>query len=121
VKNRFHAVDRNEQRDEDGLTMIIAGVLCLVTMPVIYFATRPLLQVLHPPWMHWLLAALFTLMPLYMAFIVLYCSSWHERWPKSKRIPWLVLSSLIIFVADLVAMALIVAIGSYFPGFAKGE
>ena len=104
-------MDCNGHTDENKPPILIAGLACLFSLPIIYFATRPLIWVVHAAWMQWLFALLFTLLPMSMAFTVLYRSVWHREWHGLKRILSLILMSGMIFCAALFIIAVMLGIG----------
>lgn len=91
-----------EQADDNKYTVGIAASLCLLSLPVIYCATRPVVSMLHRPWTPSFVVALFMFVPLLMAFITLYCHAWHPEWSRPKRVLLSVFLSFVIFGADLV-------------------
>jgi hypothetical protein len=117
VSRRITGVNPHDEIDADEHTAVIAVYSSLLSLPAIYAATRPVLWMAHASWLPWLLAPLFTLMPVAVAFIILYFGCWHLEWQRPKRI----LSSCLIYGADLLILAYIALIGSYFPGFEAGH
>ena len=96
----------NENRPEDGPPIVLAGFGCLLCLPIIYFATRPVVWAIHAQWVYWLLSALFILLPMSVTFTILYRSLWHREWPGSKRILSLILVSGMIFCGVLFIIVL---------------
>jgi hypothetical protein len=112
-------MDCNGHTDENKPPILIAGLVCLFSLPIIYWATRPLIWVLHGAWMPWLFTPLFTLLPMSMAFTVLYRSVWHQEWHGSKRILPLILMSGVIFCAVLFIIAVTLGIGCLCTGIGR--
>jgi hypothetical protein len=109
----------NSNPNASELPIRKAGLVCLVCLPIIYLATRPMVWVLHAEWVGWLLAPLFTLLPMSVSFIILYSSLWHREWPGPKRILSLILVSAIILCVVLFIMGVILVIGSFFPDLGR--
>src|SRR5580658_2986226 len=106
----------NGKIDERALLFFTAGLACLVCVPVIFVAMRPVVWWFHTTWAAWLLGTLFILIPLVVTFIILYCSAWHREWSKARRILSLALSSCIIFGVDFIAVVLLLAVGTLLAG-----
>jgi hypothetical protein len=98
---------------------LTAGLACLFCVPVMYLATRPVVWLLHAPWMAWPLIGLFIVVPLSVTFIILYHSGWHEESPKFPRILSIVLSSCVIFGVDLLAVGALVVAACLIAGLAR--
>jgi hypothetical protein len=107
-------MDLYDPADDDKYTVGIAASLCLVSLPVIYLGTRPVLSILHTPWTPWFVASLFLFVPILMAFITLYCHAWHPQWSQPKRVFLYVLLSCVIFGADLLFICCLVALCSMY-------
>jgi hypothetical protein len=114
-------VNPHDEIDEDEYTAVIAVYSSLLSLPVIYAATRIVIWMHHPTWTPWLLAPMFIVMPAAVAFIILYFGCWHPEWQRPKRILWAILSSCLIYGADILIIAYIVLIGSCFPRFEAGH
>jgi hypothetical protein len=71
-RRRLTAVNLHDEIDEDEYTAVIAAFSSLLSLPAIYEATRPVIWMHHPSWLPWLLAPMFTVMPMAVAFIILY-------------------------------------------------
>jgi hypothetical protein len=112
-------MSRNEPLNGNGPLFLIAGLACLMCLPIIYLATRPVIWWLHVSWIGWPLLALFTILPLSVTFIILYCSAWHQEWSRIRRIVSVVLSSCVIFGVDLFLLILLVIAGSLVVGLAR--
>jgi hypothetical protein len=65
-------MSRNEEINGHTSPLVIAGLVCLLSMPAIYMATRPVIWLFSAPWVPWLLAVIFALAPFTVAFMVLY-------------------------------------------------
>lgn len=112
-------MSRNEPFNENGPLFLMAGLACLMCLPIIYLATRPVIWWLHVSWIEWPLLALFTVLPLAVTFIILYLSTWHQEWPKIRRIASVALSSCVIFGVDLFLVILLVIAGGLIAGLAR--
>ena len=112
-------MSRNEPFNENGLLFLIAGLACLMCLPIVYLATRPVIWWLHVSWVEWLLLALFTILPLSVTFIILYWSAWHQEWSKIRRIASVTLSSCVIFGLDLFLVVLFMIAGGLVAGLAR--
>jgi hypothetical protein len=98
---------------------LTAGLGCLLCVPIIYMATRPVIWLLHSQWTVWPLMSLFVLVPLSVTFIILYRSGWHEEQPRYWRIVSTLFSSCVIFGVDLLAVGALVAAGCLIAGLAR--
>jgi len=89
--------------------MIIAGIACLLCLPMIFVLTRPVAWFVNAPWAGWLLLPFFTLAPIAVAYAVLSRSSWHRESPAARRVPSMIFSSCIIYAVDLIVIGLMLA------------
>lgn len=99
-----------DETNENASPLVLAGLACLLCMPVVYLATRPVTWLSSAAWVSWLLAAIFLMAPFTVAFTVLRRCAWHEDWPRSRRILFTIASSCIIVGVDLLltgALALV--------------
>ncbi|HTR42824.1 MAG TPA: hypothetical protein VMH87_14520 [Pseudomonadales bacterium] len=112
-------MSRNEPFNENGPLFLIAGLACLVCLPIIYLATRLVIWWLHVSGVEWLLLALFIILPLSVTFIILYSSAWHREWPKMKRVLSAALSSCFIFGIDLFIIILLIVMGGLVAGLGR--
>ena len=112
-------MNRNERTGENVPLFFTAGVACLICLPIIYAATRPVVWWLQMPWTEWLLAPLFTLIPLAVVFIILYCSAWHREWTKGRRVLSTAFSSCVIFGVDVLLILSMAIVGSVIAGLAR--
>lgn len=111
----------HDEIDEDEHAAVIAVFSSLLSLPVIYAATRTVIWMQHPSWTAWLLAPMFTVMPVAVAFIILYFGCWHSEWQRPKRILWATLSSCLIYGADVLIITYSVMIGTFFQHFEAGH
>lgn len=111
----------HDEIDADEHTAVMAVYSSLLSLPAIYAATRPLLWMAQALWLPCLLVPLFTVMPVAVAFIILYFGCWHLEWPRPKRIFCAILSSCLIYGADILIIYYVVIIGSCFPRFEAGH
>jgi hypothetical protein len=112
-------MDDNEIMDGKAPPYLIAGLVCLLCLPVIYLATRPLIWLLHARWVVWPLFTLWTLVPIAAAFVVLYRSTWHRDWPKNQRFFSMIFSSCVIFGVDLLLVVMLLAAGCLIAGLTR--
>ena len=112
-------MSRNEPFNENGPLFLLAGLACLMCLPIIYLATRPVIWWLHGPWSEWLLLPLFTILPLSVTFIILYWRAWHQEWPKIRLVVSVALSSCVIFGVDLFLVVLLMIAGGLIAGLAR--
>jgi hypothetical protein len=84
----------------------VAGFACLVCLAVVYLATRPVVSWLDVWWARILI---YSVIPISVAFFILYRSSWHQEWPRLRRILSMILSSCIIFICVLFIGSAIIA------------
>ncbi|HTV41561.1 MAG TPA: hypothetical protein VMF08_13345 [Candidatus Sulfotelmatobacter sp.] len=102
----------NENPPENTLPIALAGFAGLLCLPIIYFATRPVVWTIHARWVYWPLTALFILFPMSVTFTILYRSLWHREWPGPKRILSLIVVSALVFCGALIMIALpLIALG----------
>jgi hypothetical protein len=94
-------MDPDAPADDNKYTIGIATTVCLMPLPVVYWVTRPIVELLYTPWTPGLVAALFVLSPPLTAFVILYCGAWHLEWSRLKRVVLSALMSWIIVSADL--------------------
>ena len=99
-------MSNNEQAEERQPPIGIAGLACFVCLAVVYLATRPFIGFLDRWGIQWLL---YTSIPILIAFIILYRSSWHRELPTVTRTLSMLLSAVIIFVTALLFVALLMA------------
>jgi hypothetical protein len=98
---------------------LMAGLACLMCLPAVYAATRPVIWWLHVSWIAWPLLTLFIVIPLSVAFIILYSSAWHQEWPRIRRIASVALSSCVIFGIDLLLIIVLILVGGIVAGQAR--
>lgn len=109
----------NEIVDEKTPPFMIAGLACLMCLPIIYLTTRLLIWLLHVQWLAWPLLAVWALVPIAVAFVVLYRSEWHREWSKVRRVFSILLSSCIILGMDLLVVVLLTAAGCLIIGLTR--
>jgi hypothetical protein len=93
--------------------LLLAGLVCLLSMPVVYTVTRPVIWLFSGPWVPWLLAVIFAVAPFMIAFMVLYRCAWHDDRTPGKRIFSTSLSACIIVCIDLLLTGALVMIGGF--------
>jgi hypothetical protein len=103
----------NNDLEENTFAIIIAVISTLMSPFILFLVTRPMARILQAPWNEWLLAPLFTLVPMGFAFIILYHSAWHLEWSGLKRILLSLLLSCVIFGADALLVCYLALICSF--------
>ena len=111
-------MSRNEL-NENTPPLLIAGLTCLLCMPVVLLTTRPVIWLSNAPWVTWLLGSFFIAVPLVVTFVVLYRSAWHNDVPQVRRVISVVLSSCVIFVADVLLVGAVLVIGCLIAGLSR--
>ena len=100
-------MDSDVPTEKSPSPVIMAGLACLISLPVILLATLPMAR-FHG--IHWVGSVLFTLIPLSTAFFTLYRSPWHPEFSKTRRIFSVLASSCLIYCIDLFAISLLIAV-----------
>lgn len=83
--------------NENTSPLLIAGLACFLSLPVVYLTTRPVTWLSNAPWVAWLQLGVFAIAPVTVAFMVLYRCAWHDDRPRTRRILSTILSSCMIF------------------------
>ena len=112
-------MSNNEPMRENGPLFLMAGLACLMCLPIVYLATRPVVWWLHVSWVQWPLLMLFTIVPLSVTFAILYGSAWHSEWPRIRRIASVAVSSCVIFGIDLFLIILLIVLGGIIVGLGR--
>lgn len=112
-------MSNNEPMDKNVPPFFMAGLACLLCLPVMYLATRPLLWLLHERWTEWLLLTLFIAGPLTVTFIILYRSTWHQEFTRARRVLSMILSSCIIYGVDLLLLGFVITLGCVIFGLGR--
>lgn len=99
--------------------LLMAGLACLLCMPAVYFATRPVIWLFSAPWVPWLLAGLSLAAPFAVAYLVLYRCAWHEDRPRARRILGTIVSSCIIVGIDLLLIGALAVVGALITGTSR--
>jgi hypothetical protein len=99
-------MSNTEQTETSQPPIGIAGFSCFGCLAVVYLTTRPFIGFLDKWGIQWLL---YISIPILVAFIILYRSSWHRELPAVTRTLFMLLSAVIIFVAALLFAALLMA------------
>ncbi|HEV2320585.1 MAG TPA: hypothetical protein VGV18_12590 [Verrucomicrobiae bacterium] len=111
-------MSRTEQ-NENTSPVLIAGLACLLCLPVLYLATRPVVWLFSAPGTAWMMAAIFAVAPLTVAFMVLYRCAWHDDRPRARRFLSIIACSCIIYGVDLLLAAAVVMIGCLIAGLSR--
>jgi uncharacterized RDD family membrane protein YckC len=105
VLGHWSVMDENEQTPEVQSPLqrdiLIASIASLVSLAIIYFAARPVVSLLQVWWMELLVYAI---IPISVAFILLYRSCWHREITGAARTCSLLVISCIILGGDLIAI-----------------
>lgn len=108
----------DEQMEARQPPIGLAGFVCFAGQAVIYLATRPFIDYLDRWGIQWLL---YTSIPISVAFIILYRSSWHQELGRFTRVLSMLLSAFIIFCCALLIGGIIVGglyvVGNNFTAF----
>ena len=112
-------MSHNEPMRESGPLFLVAGLACLVCLPIVYMATRPVIWWIPGAWIAWPLLLLFTIVPLSVTFAILYSSTWHQEWPKMRRVLSVGLSSCFIFGVDLFLILVLIIMGGLVAGLGR--
>ena len=116
---KIKIMSKNEYLNGDKSPLFIAGFACLACLPVIYLATRPVIWALHVSWLEWALLPLFTIVPIAVAGIILYCSAWHREFSRTRRLVSVILSSCLIYSLDLLFVVFMVIMGCLITGLSR--
>lgn len=81
---------------------VIAAFACLASMICLFVVSRPVVDFLHVWWAELLLC---TLLPIALAFTILYGSCVHRELGRVARACFLILNSLLIFGGICLALA----------------
>jgi len=108
-------MSRNET-DDNASPLVIAALACLLCMPIVYLATRPVIWLFSAPWVPWFLAGVFVFTPFMVAFMVLYRCAWHEDRPRTRRILATMASACIIVGVDLLITGALALLGGLIAG-----
>ena len=111
-------MSRNEI-NENASPLLLAGLACLLSMPVVFLVTRPVIWLLHAPWVPWLLSGIFLMAPFTVAFMVLYRCAWHEDRPRARRIIATTVSAWIIVGLDLLLTGALALVGGFIAGSSR--
>jgi hypothetical protein len=113
-------MSRNEVNGNGNVSpLLIAGLACLVCMPAVYLATRPVIWLFPARWVPWLLGSIFVIAPFMVAFTVLYRCAWHDDRSRARRILAIIASSVIIVGLDLILTGALGLIGGSIAGMSR--
>jgi len=105
--------------NENTSPLLIAGLACFLSLPVIYLMTRPVVWLSSAPWTVWLQSAIFAITPVTVAFMVLYRCAWHDDRPRARRILFTILSACLIFGIVLLLIGAIAIVGGVVAGTSR--
>lgn len=105
--------------NENTSPLLIAGLACFLSLPIVYVTTRPVAWLFDAPWVAWLQLGVFTIAPVMVAFLVLYRCAWHDDRPRSRRILSTILSSCVIFGVVLLLLSAIAIVGCVVVGTSR--
>jgi hypothetical protein len=111
-------MSRNEI-NENASPLLMAGFACLLCMPVVYLATRPVIWLFNAPWVPWLLSGIFLMAPFTVAFMVLRRCAWHDDRPPATRLLSMIASSCIIVGVDLLLIGALALVGGMIAGTSR--
>jgi hypothetical protein len=105
-----------DEINENTSPLLIAGVASLLSMPLVFMATRPLIWLSSAPWVTWLLAVIFLIAPFTVTFTVLYRCAWHDDRPRARRILSIIMTSCIVVGIDLLLIGALGIVGGLITG-----
>jgi threonine/homoserine/homoserine lactone efflux protein len=86
-----------------------SAVVCLLSFVFIFALDHQIVSSLQPWWEQ---LVIYAVVPVLLAFIILYRSSWHQEIRSWTRSPLLVLISCLVFGSALVAAGLIMLLAA---------
>jgi hypothetical protein len=90
--------------------VILAVFTCFISLALIYWATRPVVNLIKIPWIEFLAYALG---PLAVTFMILYRSGWHREIFGAKRTCTLLLLSFAILGGVILGSSLLLYIAMF--------
>jgi hypothetical protein len=102
--------------NEYASPLLLAGVASLLSMPVVYMATRPVMWLSSAQWVTWLLALIYLIAPFAVTFAVLYRCAWHDDRPRARRLLSIFVSSCVIVGIDLLLIGALGIAGGLITG-----
>lgn len=88
---------------------VLGGLLCL---PIIRILTNPVGRFVNARLAEWVILGTFVLVPMAVAFVILYRSSWHREYSRLRRVVSVLLSSCAVYFVDLVVAGVLLLIAS---------
>jgi hypothetical protein len=111
-------MSRNEI-DENSSPMLIAGLACFLSLPVVYLTTRPVVWLFSAPWVAWLELGIFALAPVTVTSMVLYRCAWHDDRPRTRRILSTIFFACAIFGMVLFLLSAIALVACILAGTSR--
>jgi hypothetical protein len=112
-------MNQNDSSGESPPPTVLAGLVGLVSLPAVHLALAPFATFLDIRWVGWLHLLLLAAVPMTVAFIILYRSSWHREFSKARRIVCLSASACLIYGIDLLTLALLVIVACLVVGLTR--
>jgi hypothetical protein len=104
-------MNQNEQPSEVQSPTGVAAFVCLVSLAFLLSVARPAVSLLQVWWAELMVYAL---IPISVAFIILYRTRWHREMAKATRTLFLIWLSCIIFAAVLMLIGVVLISASVF-------
>jgi hypothetical protein len=105
--------------NENTSPLLVAGLACFLSLPVVYLTTRPVVWLVSAPWVAWLQLGIFAIAPVTVTCMVLYRCAWHDDRPRTRRILSTILSACIIFGFVLLLISAIAIVGCVVVGTSR--
>ena len=112
-------MNANDQTNGGTPPVVLATLGGLVSLPILHILTSPLGKVLNAHVAGWLFLGLFTVVPMSVAFLILYRSVWHREYSRSRRIASVLLSTCLVYCVDLMLAALLLLIACIMIGLTR--
>ena len=101
----------NEQSPEVSSPTGFAFFACLVSTALLYVVARPVALVLH---LWWARALVDSVIPLTIAFTILYCGGWHREMTRVARAFYMLWQSCLIFGGVLILAGVVIVTSAVF-------
>jgi hypothetical protein len=117
----LHRLNHDDRPPEEQSPVQASAWVELVSFLVVYWLTRDVISSFRLWWAE-LLA--YAIVPILLAFIILYRSAWHQEWRAATRTIWAGLFSCVLFAGVLLAIGLVAVLVtltyiSNFDGFPR--
>ncbi len=105
--------------NENSSPLLIAGLACFLSLPILYLTTRPVSWLFNAPWVAWLQLGVFAIAPVIVTFLVLYRCAWRDDRPRTRRILSTIFSSCLIFGIVLLLIGAVAIVGCVILGTSR--